>query len=144
MTGRTDAPPRGAYPVIVPHPVRYNDTDRQGHVNNATFSTYFEFARTEFMFRIARGFLADGCEPVLARIEIDFRAELHFPATIDIALAIAHVGTASVRFAHAVFLGETCIASGDSIVVQVHTPTRRPQAWSEAQRALMAGYGLAG
>ena len=52
--------------------VRWRDTDALGHVNHAVFLTYFEEGRDEFFSRVL------GSEPiyVVARLEVDFRAEV--------------------------------------------------------------------
>ncbi len=48
--------------------VRFRDCDAMGHVNNAVYSTYLEEARI--------GVLGGLSEFILARMEIDFQAEL--------------------------------------------------------------------
>ena len=62
--------------------LRYGDTDRQGHVNNAVFATFYETGRVEMLN-------ATGWKPenpdfsyVIARITIDFRAEIFWPGTV--------------------------------------------------------------
>ncbi|MEM8537740.1 MAG: acyl-CoA thioesterase, partial [Pseudomonadota bacterium] len=37
------------YPLVSADVIRYADTDRQGHVNNAVFSTFLETGRTQFL-----------------------------------------------------------------------------------------------
>lgn len=133
---------RAAYRVLLPHPIRYNDLDGQGHVNNATYATYFEFGRTEFFFAIEPGLISRGTEPVLARLEIDFRRELFYPGTIEIAIAVADVGGSSARFAQAVFRDGDFIASGLSVMVKLDSATRKSAKWTDAQRAILARYKL--
>ena len=56
--------------------VRFRDCDAMGHVNNAVFSTYLEQARIAIL---------GGLETfILARVEIDFRAELHSGEEIEV------------------------------------------------------------
>lgn len=130
-----------AYRILLDHPIRYSDMDRQGHVNNAVYATYFEVARTEFLDRIEPQFIARGHLPVLAHIEIDFLRELIYPGTIKIGLAVLETGRASARFAQAVF-ADRCVASGVSVLVQLDAATRKPAPWSEAQRATLGRYAL--
>ena len=56
-------------------PVRWRDTDAQGHVNHAVFLTYLEEGRDAFYTQ------AIGAEPiyVVVRIEVDMRAEVRHP-----------------------------------------------------------------
>ena len=54
--------------------VRYSDVDLLGHVNNATFLTYYELGRIDFF----RNFIDDLAEIrfVIAHIEVDFFSEV--------------------------------------------------------------------
>jgi acyl-CoA thioester hydrolase len=77
--------------------------DRQGHVNNAIYSTFLESGRVN-LFRDPRSGLdiAD-VETVLARIEIDYLCELRWPGTVQIGTGIARIGRTSVVLDQAVF-----------------------------------------
>src|SRR6476646_9761792 len=62
------APPRlEDFPMRVSDLVRYADLDRQGHVNNAIYSTYFETGRVAVIFDKEQGLQVPGCTTVLAR-----------------------------------------------------------------------------
>ena len=56
-------------------PVRWRDTDAQGHVNHAVFLTYLEEGRDAF-YTQAFG------DPhyVVVRLEVDLRAEVRHPS----------------------------------------------------------------
>jgi YbgC/YbaW family acyl-CoA thioester hydrolase len=74
-------------PLVVRLKVRSYELDSFGHVNNANFLHYLEFARGEFMALKGMGF-ADfekwGARPVVARAWVDFRT----PAFADDLLRI--------------------------------------------------------
>lgn len=142
MSTEPDLTLRAAYPHLVADPIRYGDTDRQGHVNNAVYATFFEFGRTLLFASELSSLVAPGREPVLVRVVIDFRRELHWPGAVEVGTAVLSVGTSSARFAQAVFSGETCAASGEAVVVQLDSATRRPTPWSDAQRAALARFAL--
>jgi len=60
-----------------------------GHVNNAVYSTYLEQARIGVL---------GGLEPfILARVEIDFRAQLRDGEDVEVRTRCAHLGTKSLR-----------------------------------------------
>lgn len=143
MTASTRPPVhRAAYPLIVDHSIRYNDTDRQGHVNHAAFATYFEFVRTQFFHAVAPDMMAEGSLLALVRIEIDYLSELFFPGELGLAMGVAHIGSSSARFAQAVFSGDACAAVGVTILVHLDATTRRPQPWTEAQRARLETFRM--
>ena len=56
--------------------VRFRDCDAMGHVNNAVFSTYLEQARIAIVGALDTF--------ILARVEIDFRAELRAGEDIEV------------------------------------------------------------
>ena len=84
------------FPFVTTDKVRYNDTDRQGHVNNAVFATYMELARVEVLHHSDLGLREDGASLVLARLVIDFRAEIHFPGEVQIGTRVGKVGRSSI------------------------------------------------
>lgn len=137
MTTPPDLERLDAFPHRLAHAIRYGDTDRQGHVNNAAYATYFEHGRTLLFVDPDTRLLAPGCEPVLVRLAIDYRAELHWPGEVTIATAVLALGKTSMRLAQAVFSDDRCAASGEAVVVQLDTATRKPRAWDQAQRAAL-------
>src|SRR5712692_5688730 len=99
---------RASYRIWTHDKLRYNDTDRQGHVNNAVFATFFETGRVSFLYDAALALAAPGCEFVIARLAIDFRTELYFPGIVDIGTRVLRVGRSSFTLGQAVFTDERC------------------------------------
>lgn len=112
--------------------LRYGDTDRQGHVNNAVFATFLETGRVELLHDLSGSVEDPGSSFVLARIVIDLRAEILWPGTVEIGTRIAAVGRSSVTLAQAVFQNGHCVAEGQSVIVLVDNVTRRSRPLSEA------------
>jgi acyl-CoA thioester hydrolase len=113
------------FPVRVTENVRFADLDRQGHVNNAVYPTYFETGRVARIYHPELGFQVEGCTTVLARIEIDFLKELHWPGTIEIGTAIAEVRRSSYVFSQAIFTEGECAARARSTMVLIDRATRK-------------------
>ena len=89
--------------------VRFSDCDSMGHANNAVYSTYLEQARI--------GILGD-LEPfILARVEIDFRAELRAGDELEIRTRCSHVGTKSFELEHEIWAGDRLAAEAKSVLV---------------------------
>jgi acyl-CoA thioester hydrolase len=98
------------FPFVHPERVRFNDCDPMGHVNNATYSTYLEQARIG-----ALGGLEDF---ILARVEIDFRSELHFGEDVEVRSRCSRLGTKSFDLAHELRAGDgRLIAEAVSVLV---------------------------
>jgi acyl-CoA thioester hydrolase len=113
------------FPIRVPDTIRFADMDRQGHVNNAIYPTYFETGRVGAIYDPHDGLQVDGCTTVLARIEIDFLKELRWPGTVEIGTAIAEIGRSSYVFAQAIFHDGGCAARARSTMVLIDRATRK-------------------
>jgi len=113
------------FPIRVPDTIRFADMDRQGHVNNAVYPTYFETGRVPHIYHPEHGLQVDGCTTVLARIEIDFLKELRWPGTVEIGTAIAEIGKSSYVFAQAIFNEGACAARARSTMVLIDRASRK-------------------
>ncbi|EPK9701331.1 acyl-CoA thioesterase [Pseudomonas aeruginosa] len=74
------------FPIHSSDKIRYADTDRQGHVNNAVFATFLETGRVEIIYDPEIALARPGSECVIARLELDLRGELRWPGTVQIVL----------------------------------------------------------
>ncbi len=133
---------RSSYRIWTLDKLRYNDTDRQGHVNNAVFATFCETGRVAFLYDKALALAAAGCEFVIARLIIDFRAELYFPGTVDIGTRVLRIGSSSFTVGQGIFKDDLCVATAESVGVQMNQTTRRAHplapetiGWLEARLA---------
>lgn len=126
-TARRPVPRREDFPYWTTDMVRYRDLDRQNHVNNAVYSTYFETGRVLVLRDPELGLILPSTDYALVRAEINFYAEMHWPASLDIGTVISRVGSSSLTMTQAVFLGDKCTASADNTVVLLDAKTRRPQ-----------------
>ena len=115
--------------------VRYGDTDRQGHVNNAVFSTYLETGRVHVLHSPGQHFADSGCEFVIAHLSLDYLSELHWPGTVEIGTRVGTFGRSSVTLEQALFQHGQCAAFAKSVVVQIDTSTRQSRALSDEARA---------
>ena len=98
MTRMTGAWRDGWY--VVPHQVIFRDLDAYGHVNNAVFLTYFEWARTVMWFELnAFEYGPRNINFIVARAEVDFREQLGFEP-IEIATRVAAMGNTSIEFVY--------------------------------------------
>lgn len=124
---RPDATPRlEDFPYRLSDNVRFADLDPNQHVNNAVYATYFETGRVTLMKDRSHGLMPDGLGWIMVRIDIHFRAELHWPGKIELGLGVAKFGRTSVSFDQVVFSEGKCVASARAITVLIDEVTRKP------------------
>jgi acyl-CoA thioester hydrolase len=124
---RPDATPRlEDFPYRLSDNVRFADLDPNQHVNNAVYATYFETGRVTLMKNRSYGLMPEGLGWIMVRIDIHFRAELHWPGKIELGLGVAKFGRTSVSFDQVVFSEGKCVASARAITVLIDEVTRKP------------------
>lgn len=119
------APALADYPFLSVDKLRYGDTDKQGHVNNAVFSTLLETGRVEFLHHQSGLLGQPGTAIVIARLVLDFRGEVHWPGEIQIGTRVGRIGRSSLSFDQAIFQNGHCVASAETVVVQIDQESRR-------------------
>ncbi len=137
---------RGSYAIWTYDKLRYGDTDRQGHVNNAVFATFCESGRVMFLYDERLSLAGPDANFVVVRLEIDFRSELFYPGRIDIGTRVLGIGRTSFRLGQGIFNGDTCAATSETVLVLMDGATRKakpltPQlrAWLEERLAKPLG-----
>lgn len=88
------------------HPieVRYADLDPQGHVNNASYMTYLEQGRIEFIRALglwpSNSFLDVGI--ILADAHIIFRAPIFLGQSVRVGVRVSNLGHKSLRMEYCI------------------------------------------
>jgi len=140
-------PPRlEDFPLRSHDKLRYGDTDRQGHVNNAVFSTFLETGRVELVYAGGAALNDPDCSYVIAHLGLDFIDELRWPGRVDIGTGVLAVGRSSITMDQALFQDGRLAARARTVIVQVNQATHRSQSLSAAlvehlQRLRMADAG---
>lgn len=119
------------YPLQTYEKLRYADTDRQGHVNNATFSTMLETGRVELLYDPDKPLRENGCAFVIASLHLDFLGEITWPGRVDIGTRVAAIGKSSLTLEQGLFQAGQCVATAQTIIVQMNENSRRSQPLSE-------------
>jgi acyl-CoA thioester hydrolase len=120
--------------------IRFSDTDQNGHVNNAVFAVFCESGRVNLLHGRLKPTREAGAYFVLAKLTIEFKAELHYPGRVRIATWIRSVGRSSVGFGQALFdEAGRLVATSEAVTVGMDGATRRPAALGDATRQLVAG-----
>jgi acyl-CoA thioester hydrolase len=105
--------------------IRFGDLDPQGHVNNTVFATFFETGRVMLLREPGNELGAPGATTVLARLDIAFLRELHWPGNVEIGTGTTHIGRSSYSFLQAIFHEGTCAATANATMVMIDATTRR-------------------
>ena len=142
MTNPSQTQSLDQFPSISTDKLRYGDTDRQGHVNNAVFMTFLETGRVEVLHRPKSPIYDDNAEFVLVNVNLNLQGEIRWPGEVQIGTAVSKIGNSSITFYQQMFQNGVCVASADSVVVQVNTMTRRSQSLSETARTALSAFLL--
>jgi acyl-CoA thioester hydrolase len=117
------------------------DTDGLGHVNNAVYLTWFEEARTRWVFETLGLTEIGQFGFVLASTTIDFRTPVYLGEVVEIRLAVARIGSKSWELAYegrVVSDGRRCV-EGRSVQVQYDFGARTSVPLDDAWRRMLEG-----
>jgi len=115
------------FPYRYVEAIRYADMDRQGHVNNAVYATFFESGRVNLFRDPSSGLDIPDVETVIVRLEVDFLRELKWPGTVEVGTAVTRIGRTSLVLEQAVFGSTGCAALARVVMVLMDPATRRPR-----------------
>ena len=125
--------------------VRFADTDALGHVNNARYAEYVEAARLDFF----RAVDIEVEALILARLEIDFRAQLRARPEVHVHTGVERLGRTSVTMTHRICeradgddWGQV-FAEARAVVVLFSYATNRPAELTAELRAALGSYVVA-
>ncbi|MDZ7799258.1 MAG: thioesterase family protein [Trueperaceae bacterium] len=119
-----------------PIQLRFRDTDMFGHVNNAVYATWAEIARISFL----RNLDPPSGDLILARIELDFLAQISFGQQIEVHSKVVRVGRTSVTLDQTVLADEAEAARIGSVVVLYDYAHMRARPVTDAYRAALRPY----
>ncbi|GED67789.1 thioesterase [Brevibacillus reuszeri] len=129
--------------------VRSTDIDVIGHVNNAKYLEYMEWARFDWIWQ--KGFTLDELKrrqimPVVVNININYRKELQMREEVHAITTVVKVGEKSFVIKHELYNEkEQLVADGDVTMVMIDANTRRsillPEELKEALYADLAENG---
>lgn len=103
----------------------FYDTDALGHVNNTRLPAWFELARND-LFRL---FTPD-LDPrqwrlIMARMEVDFRAELYYGSDIEIRTYLSRLGNSSFTVTQEAWQEGKLTNVGHTVLVQFDHQAKR-------------------
>jgi acyl-CoA thioester hydrolase len=123
--------------------IRWRDVDAYGHVNNAVYLNYLEEARDAWVQAVLGGVSGSTWDFVLARVEIDFRAELtQDDGAVIVRCTLDRIGNSSVGTREEVRKQDGTISAEARSVVVVRDPgTGRSRPLTDAEREALEAEG---
>ncbi len=130
------------FPSHATDKIRYSDTDRQGHVNNAVFVTFLETGRVNIIYHPDYPILPQGASFVIASVQLNFIREIKWPGEVAIGTGITKLGNSSVRLVQHIFQNDQCVATSESVIVQVDDNTSRSLPLTAEARAILGKWAM--
>jgi acyl-CoA thioester hydrolase len=118
--------------------VRWSDCDAFGHVNNASYLSYFEEARIDYWKAVVPDVPFRGMAIVHA--QVDFRGQAFPGDVLTIRAAVTELRRTSFWAAYEVLRGDTVMATGRSAQVFFDYEAQTPAAIPDAFRERVAAY----
>ena len=105
------------YKFSTPIQIRYSDFDMLGHINNATYVTYFETARLYYFMNI--GWTLEDVSNVVAHIDIDFLAPIIPGQQVECRVRTSSLGSKSFQMQYELHAIDSDIIFAKAHSVQV-------------------------
>lgn len=118
--------------------VRWRDLDAFNHVNNATYLTYLEEARLQWLRHVPTALPTDRAAPVLAASQLNYRRPINWPAQLDVQLSCERLGNSSITLAHRIVDADEparLYCDGSVTMVWIDPSSGKPVPLPEALRA---------
>jgi len=132
------------YNFYQPIQIRYNDIDAQGHVNNAKYVTYIEFARFRYITEVG---LWDGDSfmdlgLIVADAHVSYLAPIKLGQIIKVGVRVSRIGNKSLTFVYHIedSNSEQIMATAETVMVSFDYKTQSTTAVSKKWRELISKF----
>ena len=107
--------------------VRCGDIDGHNHVNNVSFSRYFESARVD----IIRSLETKKYSFVIVSFSINYFSQVFYPSNIEIGSSLENIGKSSLSIMHGLFVDGKCKSTAKSILAYADLQKNKPKTISK-------------
>ncbi len=125
------------------HRLRFNDTDRLGHVNNAVFVVMLEQGRTELVAEAGLPIEGGTRVVVIVRLELDFVREMSWPGEVEIETWVERLGGRSIQLRQRLVHGGQECGRARTVLCVLDRETNRAAAIEPAWREALARWHVA-
>lgn len=117
----------------------FYDTDALGHINNTRLPAWFELARNDLFKLFTPDLDPRKWRLIMARMEIDYRAELLYGSDIELRTYLSRLGTSSFTVTQEAWQNGVLANLGHTVLVQFdHVAKRAVPIEGELRDALEA------
>jgi acyl-CoA thioester hydrolase len=112
--------------------VAWRDMDAFGHVNNVAFARYLEDARIRWMELVQGDLAAAGGGPVIVNLNLNYRRELVYPATVRVTLVAELASEKRLVLRHTIVAiddPQTLYADAEVTLLWIDFDSRRSAPW---------------
>ncbi|MFM9880986.1 MAG: YbgC/FadM family acyl-CoA thioesterase [Burkholderiaceae bacterium] len=124
--------------------VRWAEVDMQKIVFNGHYLLYFDTAVGGYWRALALPYEAAmhqlGGDLYVKKASLEYHASARYDDTLEVAIKCEHMGNSSMRFASAVFRGETLLVSGELLYVFADPSTQKSQPVPAVLREVLLGF----
>lgn len=114
---------------------RFADTDALGHINNASYSKWFEDARRPIFKLFVPDLDPKKWNLILARMEIDFLAQGHYQQEVLIQTSLVKIGNSSFTLLQEAYQNQVKICSSKAYLVHFNYGTQKSTPIPESIRS---------
>ena len=116
---------------------RFTETDALGHINNTELPVWFEQARTPIFKFFTPSLDVNKWQLILAKIEVEFIAEIFYGSEVEIKTFIERVGNSSIQILHEVIQDNKLVAKGKATTVHFDHQKKKSKPISGNIKALL-------
>lgn len=118
---------------------RFYETDAFGHVNNTVVTGWFETARSPLFELFGFAPNEPGSLPlILARVEVDFVAQIYYGTDVQLKTAIERIGNRSFVVVHQAWQNGNLVAKGKAVQVYFEHDKQQSGPVPDAMREVLA------
>lgn len=111
---------------------RFCETDGLGHINNTVVAKWFEGARDPIFKWFTPDLDLTNWKLILAKITVDFHAELQYGAKVELRTYISRIGNSSFDVYQEAWQDDNKCASGTAVMVHFDYDAKKSQPISNA------------
>ncbi|MGJ8686274.1 MAG: acyl-CoA thioesterase [Spongiibacteraceae bacterium] len=119
---------------------RFYETDAFGHVNNTVVTGWFETAREPIFKVFTPEMDIKKLTLILARIEVDFVAQIHYGKEVEVKTWLEKIGNASFTVIHEASQDGAVVARGKAVQVFFDFESQQSATLPEKYRAELQKY----